>query len=109
MRSPYTLDNPPPDEPPSDVLVPSLWRVQARWWKRHTPALDQQGAKHPVCRHCSQAWPCHSWACWDGQLGQAVHQAQTPEPDGGEARIGASSPSRAVAFRGALAAGTATT
>lgn len=72
MRSPYTLDNPPPDEPPSNVLVPSLWRVQARWWKRHTPAFDQRGAKHPVCGHCSQSWPCHSWACWDGQLGQAV-------------------------------------
>lgn len=72
MRSPYTLDNPPPDEPPSEVLVPSLWRVQARWWKRHTPALDQLSAKHPVCGHCGQSWPCHSWACWDGQLGQAV-------------------------------------
>lgn len=54
------------------MLVPSLWRVQARWWKRHTPALDQLGAKHPMCGHCGQSWPCHSWACWDGQLGQAV-------------------------------------
>ncbi|WP_143015014.1 hypothetical protein [Glycomyces harbinensis] len=52
--------------------MPSLWRVQARWWKRHTPALDQRGVKHPVCSHCGQSWPCHSWACWDGQLGQAV-------------------------------------
>lgn len=72
MRSPYTLDNPPPDEPPSGVLVPSLWRVQARWWKRHTPALDQRSTRRPVCGHCLQAWPCHSWACWDGQLGEAV-------------------------------------
>lgn len=105
MRSPYTLDNPPPDEPPIEVLVPSLWRVQARWWKRHTPALDQQSAKHPVCRHCAQAWPCHSWACWDGQLGQAVHHARTQESEGGEARVSAAS--GAIAFGGALAAGTA--
>ena len=81
MRSPYTLDNPPPDEPPSEVLVPSLWRVQARWWKRHTPALEQRSAKHPVCGHCGQSWPCHSWACWDGQLGQAVGgTAAIPSP-----------------------------
>ncbi len=72
LRSPYTLDNPPPDEPPSGVLVPSLWRVQTRWWKRHTPAVDQRNARRPVCGHCRQAWPCHSWACWDGQIGQAV-------------------------------------
>ncbi|GAB3235129.1 hypothetical protein GCM10027447_32700 [Glycomyces halotolerans] len=72
LRSPYTLDNPPPDEPPNGVLVPSLWRVQARWWKRHTPAADQRTARRPVCGHCRQAWPCHSWACWDGQLGEAV-------------------------------------
>lgn len=98
MRSPYTLENPPPDEPPSEVLVPSLWRVQARWWKRHTPALDQRGAKHPVCGHCGQSWPCHSWACWDGQLGQAVgrppvrERAAAPAP--GE-------PSRVLALSGA--------
>ncbi|MCH7232344.1 hypothetical protein L0U85_16000 [Glycomyces sp. L485] len=46
--------------------------MQARWWKRHTPALEQRGARRPVCGHCRQAWPCHSWACWDGQLGEAV-------------------------------------
>ncbi|WP_199043087.1 hypothetical protein [Glycomyces salinus] len=46
--------------------------MQARWWKRHTPASDQRGSRRPVCGHCHQAWPCHSWACWDGQLGEAV-------------------------------------
>ncbi|NUQ89128.1 MAG: hypothetical protein HOQ43_11775 [Glycomyces artemisiae] len=109
MRSPYTLDNPPPDEPPSEVLVPSLWRVQARWWKRHTPALDQQGAKHPVCGHCGQSWPCHSWACWDGQLGQAVHQSDAPATAKGAAQVeapaaddgaGVNAPSRSLALTG---------
>ncbi|WP_133884184.1 hypothetical protein [Glycomyces sp. NRRL B-16210] len=111
MRSPYTLDNPPPEVPPSDVLVPSLWRVQVRWWNRHTPALDQRGVKHPVCGHCGQSWPCHSWACWDGQLGQAVgpraHEAapvEAPEP---EAAADLPTPSRALALSGVLAANAA--
>lgn len=100
MRSPYTLENPPPDEPPSDVLVPSLWRVQARWWKRHTPALDQRTAKHPLCGHCGQSWPCHSWACWDGQLGQAVGRSAAAA----SALPPASAPARAVGVLAANAA-----
>jgi len=102
LRSPYTLENPPPDEPPSEVLVPSLWRVQARWWKRHTPAIDQRDAKHPVCSHCAQSWPCHSWACWDGQLGQAVGQPPVPESVGAPAIAAASvhAASRALALSG---------
>lgn len=109
MRSPYTLDNPPPSEPPGQVLVPSLWRVQVRWWHRHTPALDQRGAKHPVCGHCAQSWPCHSWACWDGQLGQAVgpraHEAaEAPEAD---APAELPAPSRALVLGRALAANAA--
>ncbi|WP_460497144.1 hypothetical protein [Glycomyces tarimensis] len=51
--------------------------MQARWWKRHTPALDQRSARRPVCGHCRQTWPCHSWACWDGQLGEAVAMPRT--------------------------------
>ncbi|WP_156926137.1 hypothetical protein [Glycomyces arizonensis] len=103
MRSPYTLDNPPPDEPPSGVPVPSLWRVQARWWRRHTPALDQRSVRRPVCGHCGQAWPCHSWACWDGQLGEAVGLPGAAEPMSGatgprpvpESRMSEPSPIRA--------------
>ena len=102
MRSPYTLDNPPPDEPPSGVLVPSLWRVQTRWWKRHTPALDQRSARRPVCGHCRQAWPCHSWACWDGQIGAAAEAltggAAGPRPTA-ESRKAELSPLRARAGR----------
>ncbi|QSB06069.1 hypothetical protein [Natronoglycomyces albus] len=72
MRSPFTLDNPPPEEPPQGVLVPSLWRVQVRWWKRHTP--EKRPGRKPVnCRDCKQVWPCHSWAAWDGQIGEACH------------------------------------
>ncbi|THV24457.1 hypothetical protein [Glycomyces paridis] len=104
MRSPYTLDNPPPNEPPSEVLVPSLWRVQVRWWNRHTPSLDQRGVKHPVCGHCAQTWPCHSWACWDGQLGQAVGpRAEQAAPKAAPA-ANLPAPSRALALGSALAA-----
>lgn len=81
--------------------MPSLWRVQVRWWKRHTPTLDQQGAKHPVCRHCGQSWPCHSWACWDGQLGQAIGQAPVPAP---VPAAPVKPPSRVLALSGVLAA-----
>lgn len=104
MRSPYTLENPPPDEPPSDVLVPSLWRVQARWWKRHTPAMDQRSVKHPLCGHCGQSWPCHSWACWDGQLGQAVGRSSDPAPASVLPSVSAPTPARTL---GVLAANTA--
>jgi hypothetical protein len=83
------------------VLVPSLWRVQARWWKRHTPAMDQRGAKHPVCGHCGQSWPCHSWACWDGQLGQAVGRSAATAPASTLPSVNAAEPARAV---GVLAA-----
>lgn len=71
MRSPYTLQKPPPVDPPAGAVCPSLWPVQVRWWLKHTPKDDSQ-----VCRSCSQAWPCHSWACWDGQIGDAVHTAR---------------------------------
>jgi hypothetical protein len=82
--------------------VPSLWRVQARWWKRHTPALDQRDARHPVCGHCGQSWPCHSWACWDGQLGQAVGRPPVQErAEAPAASTPASDPSRVLAYSGA--------
>jgi len=104
LRSPYTLDNPPPDEPPSEVLVPSLWRVQARWWKRHTPVLEQRGAKHPLCGHCRQSWPCHSWACWDGQLGQAVGQSAAAVPAPALPTVSAKAPAHALGVLAANAA-----
>ena len=82
------------------MLVPSLWRVQARWWKRHTPALEQRTAKHPLCGHCEQSWPCHSWACWDGQLGQAVGQSAAA-PASVLPIVGAKAPARALAVNAA--------
>ncbi|GAA4924280.1 hypothetical protein GCM10023223_52150 [Stackebrandtia albiflava] len=71
------MEQPPPSEPPDGVLSPSLWPVQVRWWRRHTPKGQAR-----ICAVCGQSWPCHSWACWDGQIGEAVeaakrHQAQT--------------------------------
>lgn len=72
LRSPYTLDRPPPSQPPNGVLCPSLWPVQVRWWLRHTPKSQSR-----TCAVCDQAWPCHSWACWDGQLADALATAQT--------------------------------
>lgn len=71
MRSPYSLEMPPPAEPPRGVLMPSLWPVQVRWWLRHTP---KKGTR--TCAACGQSWPCHSWACWDGQLGDAVQASR---------------------------------
>jgi len=71
LRSPYSLDKPPPSEPPPGVLCPSLWPVQVRWWRRHTPK-----DKARTCAVCGQGWPCHSWACWDGQIGDAVAAAE---------------------------------
>ncbi|MFC4335496.1 hypothetical protein [Salininema proteolyticum] len=77
MKSFFTLDNPPPENPPAGVPAPSLWRVQRRRWHQHTPAPCDRGAKNPVCAHCKQAWPCHSWACWDGQIAEAFRHVRT--------------------------------
>ena len=60
------MNNPPPEEAPAGVICPGLWTVQVRWWKRHTPRLGEK-----KCTECGQAWPCHSWLCWDGQIGDA--------------------------------------
>lgn len=68
MRSPYSLVNHPPAEPPPGVICPDIWTVQVRWWRRHTPDENRR------CRECAgtAAWPCMSWLCWDGQLGDAI-------------------------------------
>lgn len=68
MRSPYSLDNHPPAEPPPGVICPGLWTVQVRLWKRHTPWPGTT-----KCQECTgtASWPCHSWLSWDGQLGDA--------------------------------------
>ncbi|GLZ81706.1 hypothetical protein Afil01_65130 [Actinorhabdospora filicis] len=71
MRSPFDLNNPPPEEGPVGVICPGLWTVQVRWWKRHTP---RQGEK--TCSECGQSWPCHSWLCWDGQIGDAIEASE---------------------------------
>ncbi|MEV0649872.1 hypothetical protein AB0I28_31915 [Phytomonospora sp. NPDC050363] len=60
------MNNPPQEDAPVGVICPGLWTVQVRWWKRHTPRLGEK-----TCTECGQAWPCHSWLCWDGQIGDA--------------------------------------
>ncbi len=47
----------------------------------------QHGSKKPVCGHCRQAWPCHSWACWDGQLGEAVAAPHLSDPIAGRHEV----------------------
>ena len=74
MRSPFSLAEPPPDQPPAGVLCPSLWPVQIRWWLKHTPKVGGQSGD--PCRICAQTWPCPGWACWDGQLGEALAAAK---------------------------------
>jgi len=66
MRSPFDLNNHPPADAPVGVICPGLWTVQVRWWKRHTPNPGEK-----KCTECAQSWPCHSWLCWDGQIGDA--------------------------------------
>ncbi|MEV0649900.1 hypothetical protein AB0I28_32055 [Phytomonospora sp. NPDC050363] len=76
MKSPYSLKNLPPDDPPAGVICPGLWTMQVRYWRLHTP---RPGTKR--CQECkgTAAWPCHSWLCYDGLLGDAVEASRRRE------------------------------
>jgi len=52
------------------VLVPSLWPVQIRLWRQHTP--DPAEPARCAAAWCRQTWQCASWYAADGQLGDAV-------------------------------------
>lgn len=57
IRSAYTRQNPPPDEPPEGVAELTGWQLAAAQWRRHLPD-DLLGVE---CVACQIAWPCDAW------------------------------------------------
>ncbi|HIW63892.1 MAG TPA: hypothetical protein H9881_15660 [Candidatus Stackebrandtia excrementipullorum] len=57
IRSAYTRQNPPPDEPPKGVDELTGWQLAAAQWRRHLPD-DLLGVD---CVVCQIAWPCDAW------------------------------------------------
>jgi hypothetical protein len=62
MPSPYTLDTPPPVEPPVGVMELTAWSIAVRLWREHQP----DSLLRAECVVCRTAWPCASWQVADG-------------------------------------------
>ncbi len=81
MRSPYTLDDPPPLQPPGPVIEITAWSIAADLWHEHHPDT-LLGAD---CMRCRCAWPCATWEVADGIIAgvyaehlQAARTGQAP-------------------------------
>lgn len=57
IRSAYTRQNPPPDDPPEGVDELTGWQLAAAQWRRHLPD-ELLGVD---CVECKIAWPCDAW------------------------------------------------
>lgn len=65
MRSPYTLEDPPPIEPPDRVVEATAWSVAADLWHTHRPDT----LLGTDCVRCQHGWPCPTWEVADSILG----------------------------------------
>ena len=64
MRSPYTLEDPPPLGPPYPVVEATAWSIAADLWHRHRP----DSLLGTECVGCRATWPCAPWVVADGIL-----------------------------------------
>lgn len=62
MRSLYTVDSPPPAEPPAGVAEVTAWAIAVRMWCDHQP----DSLMGTTCVGCRAPWPCPSWEVADG-------------------------------------------
>jgi hypothetical protein len=62
MPSPYTLESPPPVEPPVGVMELTAWSIAVRLWRAHQP----DSLLRAECVACQAAWPCATWQVADG-------------------------------------------
>ncbi len=80
MRSPYTLDDPPPLQPPGPVIEITAWSIAADRWHEHHPDT-LLGAD---CMRCRCAWPCPTWEVADGIIAgvyaEHLHAARAAAP-----------------------------
>jgi hypothetical protein len=62
MPSLYTLDAPPPVEPPVGVMELTAWSIAVQLWRDHQP----DSLLRAECLQCRTAWPCATWQVADG-------------------------------------------
>lgn len=77
IRSAYTRQNPPPDEPPEGVDELTGWQLAAAQWRHHLPD-DLLGVD---CVACQITWPCDAWEIANDVLNNSRDNAdRTPVP-----------------------------
>jgi hypothetical protein len=78
MPSLYTLDAPPPVEPPVGVLELTAWSIAVQLWRDHQP----DSLLRAECLQCRAAWPCATWQVADGIIADLTvtskHAAPAP-------------------------------
>lgn len=90
MRSPYTLDDPPPVDAPVAVVERTAWSLAADLWHGHQPDT-LLGAD---CARCRSPWPCPTWEVADGVLGDVCAARPGAPPPAGPPRGAGSVPLR---------------
>jgi hypothetical protein len=78
MRSPYTLEDPPPIEPPVAVVEATAWSIAAGLWHSHRP----DSLLGTDCVQCRHGWPCPTWEVADGIIGDVCAEAPAGNPRG---------------------------
>lgn len=108
MRSPYTLDDPPPRQPPAAVVEVTAWALAADIWHGHQP----DSLLGTECAECHRSWPCPSWEVADSILADVCPPGTTPRRaadagTGGRVPRSAASPLRPVTESAAAPVSTA--
>jgi hypothetical protein len=74
MPSLYTLDAPPPVEPPVGVMELTAWSIAVQLWRDHQP----DSLLRAECLQCRTAWPCATWQVADGIIADLTVTSKTP-------------------------------
>lgn len=69
LRSPFTVDRPPPRRAPSGCPVVIGWDLAAHVWYSHLPRPPSNGA---TCGQCCFPVPCPWWRFVDAFLADAL-------------------------------------
>lgn len=72
FSSPYSLEEPPPNEPPSGVEEIMGWSLAADIWRDHRP----ERLLGMECHSCQEEWPCNAWDIANDLITQCCERAQ---------------------------------
>jgi hypothetical protein len=76
MPSLYTLDAPPPVEPPVGVIELTAWSIAVQLWRDHQP----DSLLRAECLQCRTAWPCATWQVADGIIADLTVTSPSTSP-----------------------------